>query len=148
MVEQYPGGTAYHEAGHAVVAWSLGLPVGTINIRAEDAGGGTEIGPADHLSLVEQIAVCSAGHAAEQIFDIQTHDLASFNDQLKILNLIEVHGVSEEKQGPAFRDEGHNFACAILESHKNKLINLAERLVESGSVNPSEFLHLMRGEEG
>ena len=30
MIEKYPRATSYHEAGHAGVAWSLGLQVGTI----------------------------------------------------------------------------------------------------------------------
>jgi ATP-dependent Zn protease len=68
IVERYPRGTAYHEAGHAVVAWALSLPVGTIRVWEEDAGGGTEIGSASHLSLIEQIAIRAAGHAAEQVF--------------------------------------------------------------------------------
>ena len=38
--------TAFHETGHAVVVWALGLRVGTIEVREEDAGGRTDIGPA------------------------------------------------------------------------------------------------------
>ena len=69
MTEGYPRGTAYHEAGHAVVAWALGLPVRTIRVRVDYAGGDAEIGPADHLSLIEQVAICSAGSAAEEVFE-------------------------------------------------------------------------------
>ena len=42
-------GTAYYEAGRAIVAWSLGLEVQSIRIHADDAGGGAVIGSADHL---------------------------------------------------------------------------------------------------
>jgi hypothetical protein len=38
------------------------LQVGTIHALADDASGGAQIGPTDHLSLVEQIAVCAARH--------------------------------------------------------------------------------------
>jgi ATP-dependent Zn protease len=71
--ERYQRGTAYHEAGHAVVAWSLGLEVGTISVLADDASGGVQIGSADHLNLVEEIAVCAAGYTAENTFDYHTH---------------------------------------------------------------------------
>jgi hypothetical protein len=37
--QRYPRGTAYHEADHAVVAWSFGLHVGAISVVAEDACG-------------------------------------------------------------------------------------------------------------
>jgi hypothetical protein len=33
-------GMAYHEAGHAVVAWALGLPVGDVYVRKMDEGNG------------------------------------------------------------------------------------------------------------
>jgi hypothetical protein len=40
QVDQYPRGTAYHEAGHAIVAWSFDVEVGTIHVMADDASGG------------------------------------------------------------------------------------------------------------
>ena len=104
MIEKYPRATSYHEAGHAGVAWSLGLQVGTIHVKKEDAGGGADIEFADHLSLVDQIAVCAAGYAAECTFGVENHDLASFTDQMKIADILEAHGVSEEEQG---RRGGH-----------------------------------------
>ena len=147
VTEQYLRGTAYHEAGHAVVAWALGLPVMTICVRIGDAGGGTEVGPADHLSLIEQVAVCSAGSAAEEVFECSAHELASFNDHVTVLKLIETNGVSEAEYGPTLRDEGYNCARAYLESHKSKVVKLAARLVECGSVDAAEFLRLMNNEE-
>ena len=96
VTEQYLRGTAYHEAGHAVVAWALGLPVMTICVKIGDAGGGTEVGFADHLSLIEQVAVCSAGSAAEEVFECSAHELASFNDHVTVLKLIEANGVSKQ----------------------------------------------------
>jgi hypothetical protein len=142
-VDRYSRGTAYHEAGHAVVAWTLSLSVGTILVREEDAGGGTEVGSASHLSLIEQIAICAAGHAAEQVFGFEPHDLASFKDHVKVFQLFEAYEVSEEEQGPALRDEGYNYACTLLECHKINVIAVAERLVETGRVDASEFLSLM-----
>jgi hypothetical protein len=66
---------------------------------------------------------------------------------VKIFELFESYEVSEEERGPALREEGYNCACALLEAHKSKVIAVAERLVEKGSVDASEFLRLMYGEE-
>ncbi len=144
MIERYPRATVYHDAGHAVVAWSLGLPVGAVSVSDEDAGGSTEIGLADHLSLVEQVAVCLAGIAAVEVFGRPTHELAGFNDHVKVLNLIEDYGISEEEQGQALRDEGYNFARARLEIHRSKVALLAELLVEHGRIEASEVLLVMQ----
>ena len=56
-------GAAFHEAGHVVVARALGLTVGTIEI-GEDGSGKAEISSAEHLPLVDQIALCVAGISA------------------------------------------------------------------------------------
>ncbi len=70
---------AFHEAGHAVVAWVLEVPVAAVRIRFMEAKGwhgGTDIGPADHLPLIDQIALCLAGLAAEEVFECVNHELA------------------------------------------------------------------------
>jgi ATP-dependent Zn protease len=144
MIERYPRGTAYHEAGHLVVAWSLGLPVGAVSVSAEDASGGTQIGLADHLMLIEQIAVCYGGIAAVKLFGHPIHELAWFNDRVAVSKLLERHRVSEEEQGPTLRDEGYSFARTRLERHREKVIALAELLVEHGRIEASEVMLLMQ----
>jgi hypothetical protein len=141
----YPRGTAYHEAGHAVVAWSLGLSVGAVRVSDDDASGGAEIGPADHLLLIEQIAVRSAGIEAETAFKCPAHELAGACDRAKILKLLEANGISQER-GAEIRHEGHACARTHLEIHKSKVIKLAERLVQRGHVDATEFLCLMHDE--
>jgi hypothetical protein len=143
MTERYPRGTAYHEAAHVVVAWSLGLPVGAVSVSDDDESGATQIGPPDHLPLVEQIAVCSAGIAALEVFGHSTHELANSGDHIKIIQLIEDHGISEEEQGRALRDEAYDFARVRLETHRSKVVVLAELLVEHGRVEALEVSRLM-----
>lgn len=143
MTERYSRATAFHEAGHAVVAWSLNLPVVAVRVSDDDASGGTETGPADHLPLIEQIAVRFAGFAAEGVFECPAYELAGTNDLYEISKLLHANGISEEDQGSALRDEGYDLAKTLLENHKSKVIKLANRLVECGNVEASEFLRLM-----
>jgi hypothetical protein len=97
------------------------------------------------LALIEQIAVCSAGIAAAEVFGHPIpHELAGFRDNERIMNLIEMHSVSEEVQGPALREEGYNFARARLEAHRSKVVTLAELLVEHGRIEASEVMLLMQ----
>ena len=56
---------AYHEAGHVVVARFLGLTVSEVEIE-EDGSGRADIGYAEHLPLVNQIAICVAGIEAKK----------------------------------------------------------------------------------
>jgi hypothetical protein len=144
MTKQYPRGTAYHEAGHAIVVWSLGLPVGAVSVSDDDASGATQIGPADHLSLVEQMAVCSAGIAAVHLFELPIHEQANIGDYEKIMDLIKAHGISEVEEGPALRDEGRKLARVHLEKHRSKVVELAELLVEHGRIEAPEVLRLMQ----
>src|SRR5262249_39914715 len=103
--KRYPRGTAYHEAGHAGVAGSFGLEIGTISIQADDASGSTQIAPADHLGLVEQIAVCAAGYTAEKTFDYHTH-YAAVGDYGRIHKLLEDHCISKGEEAAALRSKG------------------------------------------
>jgi len=145
MSERYSRATAYHEAGHAVVAWSFDLPVRAVRVSDDDAGGATDIDSADGLTLIEQIAVLSAGIAAGGVFECPTHKLAGSRDRQKIMELIKAHGISEEgEQARKLRYDGIDYARVRLETHKSKVIKLAERLVEAGRVDASEFLSLMQ----
>jgi ATP-dependent Zn protease len=144
MTERYPHGTAYHEAGHAVVAWSLGVPVKAISVSADDASGGAEIGSAEHLLLMEQVAICSAGMAAAEVFGHSTHELAASCDRKRIMDLIKAHGVSEEARGPALRYEAYSFARDRLEAHRGKVVTLAELLVQRGRIEAAEVRLLLQ----
>jgi hypothetical protein len=132
-------------AGHAVVAWTFAVPVVAIRVVfTEEKGwhGGTDyvVGSADHLPLVEQVAVLEAGYAAERVFDCPAHEQAAAEDRRMVLSLL--NELSEE-QGKAFRDDGYNRARAILENHSGNVRMLVDRLVECGHVDRSEFLSLM-----
>jgi hypothetical protein len=144
-VERYSRGTAYHEAGHAIVAWSFGLQVGPIHVQADDASGDALIGPTDHLTLVEQIAVCAAGYTAENVFDHRhPNRLAAACDHTRIRKLLEDSRITEGPEAQTLRLKGGNCAGDILLAHKDRVVRLAEKLVQDGSVDAAEFLRLMR----
>jgi hypothetical protein len=48
-------GAAYHEAGHIVVAWALGVEIGAaaIGINGDDAKGTAAIGDDEGLPLID-----------------------------------------------------------------------------------------------
>jgi hypothetical protein len=143
--ERYPRGTAYHEAGHAVVAWSLGLQVGSIYVVADDASGGAQIDEsANHLDLVEQIAVRAAGYTAENVFGHRhTNRLAATCDRNRTRKLLEANAIDEGDEAVALRSKGADCAREHLLAHKDQVVRLAERLVQDGRVEAAEFLRLM-----
>jgi hypothetical protein len=133
----YRRGIAYHEAGHAVVGWSLGLRVTITRVFHDDAKGwkgGTDIPDASHLSLPERIAIYAAGYTSEQVFERRAHKQAALCDHVQIYQLLKVAGISEQDH-PARIDEGNSVARAHLEAHKSKAIALAERLAECGHID-------------
>lgn len=84
MTKESHRGTAYHEAGHAVVAWALGVRVAKVEIGPADRGypGGTHTYPPEEaLSLRDQLAILLGGKAAEFLFDAPTHGRAWFLDR-------------------------------------------------------------------
>jgi ATP-dependent Zn protease len=140
MSEQDRAGAAMHEAGHAVVGWALGLPVGEIEIGmgGDDAAGRSEIGDASHLPLIDQIAVCIGGLEAQHLFDRLIHDMAGLSDFGKIIELIE-DGISEE-QSKELRDAGANRARNLLTKHKDLVARLADEVLKNGKVDAGAFL--------
>lgn len=78
---------AYHEAGHVVVAQFLGLTIGEVEIE-EDGSGRTNLGSAEHLPLVDQIAICAAGIEAQELFNCPVHQHAALGDYLKVRELL------------------------------------------------------------
>jgi hypothetical protein len=72
-------GAAFHEAGHAVVAWALGLSVREIEIgvNGDDAAGRAEIEDSVHLPIVDQIAVCLAHSTSSSVLLTSWRGLAT-----------------------------------------------------------------------
>ena len=136
-------GMAFHEAGHAVVAWALGLPVDDIYVRKIGEGdGGAQIGCADALSFIDRLAVCFAGTQAASVFNAPQPEGMGDKDISMVMNLLSgicgTHGI-------VFREQGRARARDLLMEHRSNVTRLAERLVEVHHVDDAEFMQLMTG---
>jgi ATP-dependent Zn protease len=120
---------AVHEAGHAVVAWALGLKTRkmAVGINGDDAAGAAEIEDSEHLPLVDQIAICSAGADAQRMLDAPTHEIAAFSDMVKIGNLVDDLA---EDEGETLRYAGYRRSKELLELHRGKVERIAHALAE------------------
>ena len=148
MSKQYPPGTAYHEAGHAVVGWSFGLRVGGVRVSDNDSSGTAEIDGAEHLPLVDQIAIRFAGVAAEAVFGHPTHELIASGDRQEVMKLLAAHGVFEHNgDARKLRDLGYRNAKERLEKNRDKVIALAEWLVIHGEIKEADMRALLLGRE-
>jgi hypothetical protein len=65
----------------------LGLTVRKVEIE-EDGSSRADIRYAEHLPLVDQIAVCVAGIVAQELFNCPMHDHAAFGDYRKFCELM------------------------------------------------------------
>ena len=137
---------SYHEAGHAVVAWSFDLEVGTIHIRELGEGnGGAQIGGAERLPLIDHLATLAAGNEAEQEFKSWLPDHASSRDRVMAINVVLQHhpGLSADDIEPHL-EAGHTRARERAVEHRAKIERLADRLRQDSEVNPATFELLMQ----
>jgi ATP-dependent Zn protease len=143
--DDYLRGLAFHEAGHAVVAWSLNLRVDTIFIREIGAGNsGTKTAPPDHLPLMDQLATLAAGVEAEREFKSPLPEHAADRDRLTAINLILAHHeglAADEIQ--LHLAAGHARARELLVEHRERVIRVAEHLRDVRQVHAAEFTRLM-----
>ena len=136
-------GMAYHEAGHAVVAWALGLPIGNVYVRKMGEGdGGAQIACVYTLSFVDRLAVCLAGIQAAFVFNAQQPEGMGGRDIGMVMNLL---SGTCETHGAMLRDQGRARASHLLVEHRDHVTRLAERLIHVHHVDAAEFMHLMLG---
>jgi ATP-dependent Zn protease len=145
MDEGYRRGLAFHEAGHAVVAWCLGLDVIEIAIvdDPKDDSGVKTLPGEDRLSEINRLAVCLAGLEAESFFDAPTHEYGGISDHLKAMEIVGEDVPEEESQARRFA--GYARAHELIRAHETQCIELAARLIESGRIGAAEFVQLMGG---
>ena len=142
-------GLCCHEAGHAVVAWSFGVPVIAVYVTFSVARGwqsGTRCfwrsRPKHYMDRATSLA---AGRAGEELFDCPAHYGAWLADLSEISVLLNAKGISEDEHW-ARVTEARERARLILKNHRERALKLVNRLAEAGHVGGAEFLRLMHGE--
>jgi len=135
-------GAAFHEAGHIVVAWSLGLAVGgaEIAIGGDDAKGTAEVQTADHMNLLDQLAICAAGIEAQELFDAPTHEGAGWGDYGKMVELL---GDFEEEEQVKLMHQGHGRASELVSTHRAMVERLATALLDKKRLEADEVAKLL-----
>ena len=126
---------AYHEAGHVVVARFLGLTIRKVEIE-EDGSGRADIRYAEHLPLVDQIALCVAGIEAQELFNCPIHQHAALGDYLKVREL--VAGLTDA-ESYEYRQAGYLRALQILKSRLPEIEALAHQLFNQRRVELNGF---------
>jgi len=135
--------TAIHEAGHVIVGWTLGLPVGAmeIGIYGDDTAGKSEIADAGSLSMVDRIALCAAGLEAERLFGCEAmHEHAGWSDAAKMVEILD-HLPSEEADDIRFN--GYDRAFQILDTQRSLIEHLAEMLSIVGRLEEKDVRSLL-----
>jgi len=144
---------AFHEAGHAIVAWSLDLQVDGIYLDLAGNSGHAMIAPAK--DRIQQATVWYAGFEAEDIFKGPAAFVRAEDDFQSAYD----HLTTElrEKFGPRkmlYSPEGRRLqvscrACAqeLLRQHKDRVERVAKELLQSPhEIKRERFEQLMQAE--
>lgn len=142
--DDYLRAMAFHEAGHAVVAWSLNLRVERIQIREIGAGSSaTQTHPPDHLSLIDRLATLAAGLEAELAFNCPLYEHAGDRDRPMAIAVLREHHedlASDEIQ--SHLAAGQARARELLLEHRERVVQ-SECLLDVRRIDEAEFLALM-----
>jgi ATP-dependent Zn protease len=135
-------GAAIHEAGHAVVAWALGLRVHwvQIGIPSDLAAGVANFDEKPSTSLIDRIALCAAGGIAERAFNAPTNGIATRDDVRKILDLLTGR---EELVVSGLRDIGYAKSYELLGRHRDKVTALAAALADRSALSETEIAAIL-----
>lgn len=146
MKSQDQYGAAVHEAGHVVVAWALGLKTRrmAVGIDGDDAAGAAEIEEGPHLSLVDQIAICSAGADAQRMLHAPSHEIAAFSDMVRIGNLVDELA---EEEGEALRYAGYQRSRELLDLYRAKVERLAQALAKRSELDQFEIGQILASDD-
>ena len=125
---------AIHEAGHAIAAQFFGLQVGVLSLDLgnERALGRTEIGPDDHLAIVDRVTVRIAGIAAQNLFKCATDEWIGMSDYMRIGALVSRLG---NNQSLEVRAVAYQCAYDILRTRRHEAKLVAQLLSKFGRVN-------------
>jgi ATP-dependent Zn protease len=131
-------GTAFHEAGNAVVARYFGQKVIKLEIREDGSGESEIVGATDDLPLIDRIAILCAGEASRTIFKCRSHALAVSSE---ISTLVEGLADNHRLQ---IRNAAYRRAIEIIKSNAPEVEQLAGRLIRQRRVREAQLNEVER----
>jgi peptidase M50B-like protein len=140
---------AFHEAGHAVVAWSLCLTVDHVELDVANNSGHARI--ADAEDAVHRVAVSYAGFEAEDMFKGPAAFVRAEDDFTRADEEL-TKGLRQQFKKGLYPPEGRalQIACRTcaqdwLRMHEAKVRRVAERLLQPPhKIDGATFEQLMR----
>jgi hypothetical protein len=126
-------GTAFHEAGNAVVARYFGLKVIELEIREDGSGKTDTVGATADLPLIDQIAILCAGEASRTIFKCRSHALATSSE----INTL-VEGLTDDHRLQII-NAAYLRAIEIIKSNAPDVERLAVRLIKQRRVKEAQL---------
>jgi ATP-dependent Zn protease len=127
-------GVAYHEAGHVLVALHYGLDVGLIAVQ-ENGDGRTDISSTEHLPLIDRVAVCMGGGAAQQHFQTPVTNHAMMADYSMVYSL--TPKMTDEERETAV-GQAFVHARSIIAQNAEEVARLAKILIAKRSIKLDE----------
>jgi hypothetical protein len=124
---------AYHEAGHAVVAWSFGLPLARVYLDLEKEGGGVDYLAErfGRLCLLQQIVFHYGGPVSEKIFRGLAASKRCSGDHVNVHVLLEKNGTPEaEPEGQTLQTRAYSWAEEFLRRHEARVGRIAKLLLQ------------------
>jgi hypothetical protein len=113
-----------------------------IGLDGDDGKGRAEISSAEHLGLIDQVAIALAGIEAQALFEAPTHDFAGLSDLALVRKLINDDDLPPT-ESKGLRDQGYQRARELLIRHQQAIVTLAHKLAANGAITGSEFLELV-----
>jgi hypothetical protein len=131
-------GTAFHEAGNAVVARYFGLKVIELEIREDGSGKTDTVGATDDLPLIDRIAILCAGEASRTIFKCRSYALAVSSE---ISTLVE--GLADDHRLQII-NAAYLRAIEIIKSNAPEVERLAGHLIKQRRVTEARLNEAVR----
>lgn len=132
---------AYHEAGYAVVAWAFDLP--TAAMRLGGRQGAHRLPHADHLTNLEQLALCYAGLAGGSLSgDVQEEGEGACDIEIGEEVLKSGYARNDPVLRDKLRSDGRLLASEIVHELSDLVILLAVRLMLS-DMTAAEVVELL-----
>jgi hypothetical protein len=135
--------TAFHEAGHTVVGWALGLKVGRVCIL-DDLSGRADVDIPDDLVLVDRIAIAMGGWYGAELSGVENiNDEETLGDETHVLALTMEAFPDDEAFQDALRRGGCDRAAAIINQHVDLVSIVARELLRRGDIPEHEVSPLL-----